>query len=150
MTSKAHRLLTWFAGIQTIVHEDDERHGLALGNQVVHDDASLTLDTPARLVLTHTMLQIEYGEFLVGVGIIFCGQIDVAMTHLPGDGRIVIDLVDRALRHVFHGVEVLVGSRHVDTTAPTAGTVVILATRIGYGSTVDVELIVVETLVLRS
>ena len=149
-TTEAHRLLTWTAGIQTIIHEDDEGNGLAVGNQVVHDDARLTLGTPTRLVLTHTMLQVENGELLIRIGIIFCGQIDKAVTHRLGNRRPVINLVDRSLRHVFHRIKILVGSGHIDTASPTAGTIIILAARIRHGGAVDVELIVVETLVLRS
>ena len=84
-TTEAHRLLTWAAGIQTIIHEDDEGHSLAIGNQVVHDDTRLTLSAPARLVLTHAMLQVEHGELLVGVGIILCRQIDISVTHRLSD-----------------------------------------------------------------
>ena len=149
-TAEAHRLLTRTAGIQTIVHEDDKRNGLAVGNQVVHDDARLTLGTPAGFVLAHTMLQVEHGELLVRIGIILGGQIDKAVTHRLGDRRPVINLVDRSLRHVFHRIKILVGSGHIDTASPTAGTIIILAARIRHRGTVDVELIIVESLVLRS
>ena len=137
-------------GVQAIVHHDDERHGLAGCYKVVHDDARLTLGRPSRLVLAHAVLQIEHREAAVGILAIGCRQINVAMAHLLGNRRIVVDLVHRALRHVLHRVEILVGGRNVDATAPTAGTIIVEAARIGNRSPVDVQLIVVEAFVLRS
>ena len=95
------------------------------------------------------MLQVEHGELLRGVRIILVGQVDVSVTHLTRHRRIVIHLVDRALRHILHRVEVLVLSRHVNATAPTARTIEIQAVRVGHRGAVDVQLIVVEALVLR-
>ena len=77
-------------------------------------------------------------------------SVDIAVAHLLGNSGVIIDLVDRTLRHVLHGVEVLVGCGYVDAAAPTAGTIVILASRVGHGSTVNVELVIVEPLVLGS
>ena len=94
-------------------------------------------------------MQIEYRELLIGIGKILCGQIDIAVTHRLGDGRPVVDLVNRTLRHVLHCIEVLVGSGHVDTASPAAGTIVVFAAWIGHRGSVDVELIIVEALVLR-
>ena len=82
--TKKFPVLTWLAGVQTIVHKDDERHGLASGNEVIHNDTGLTLSAPTGLVLAHTMLQVEHRELLSGVGIILGGQIDIAVAHLLG------------------------------------------------------------------
>ena len=109
----------------------------------------MTLLSPAVLVLTHTVLQIQNGELLGGISEIFMRQINVATAHLLGVGRPVEDLADRALRYILHLPEILIGRRHLDATAPTAGTIVIKAIGVGHAGTVDVELIVVETLVLR-
>ena len=78
------RLFARLARIQTVVHVDDKRHGLASGDEVIHDDTRLALRTPARLVLTHAVLQIEHGELLRGICVILVGQIDVSVTHLTG------------------------------------------------------------------
>ena len=138
------------ACVETVIHPDDEGHCLAGGDEVVHDDARLALCAPARLVLAHAMLQVEHGEFLCGVGIILVGQVDVAVAHLLLHCRPVVHLVDGALRHVFHCVELLVGGGHVDAATPAAGTIEVSAVRVGHAGTVDVQLIVVEALILRS
>ena len=43
------------------LHHHDHRHSAALGNGIVHDMLHTALMAPARLVLTHAMLQIEHG-----------------------------------------------------------------------------------------
>ena len=137
------------ARVESVIHEDDERNGLAVSNQVVHNDACFSLSAPACLVLAHTMLQVENGEFLVGVLKVLVGQVYVSVTHLPLHLRPVVHLVDRALRHILHGVELRGFGGNVDTAAPSAGTIVVSAAGIGHRGTVNVELIVVEALVLR-
>ena len=124
--------LTRTIGIETIIHDDDARNGLALGNEVVENLCGVTLLGPAVLVLTHAVLQIQNGEFLGGVGEILGGQIDMAATHLLGIGGPVEYLAHRALRHVLHLPEVLILRRNLDATAPTAGTIVIKAAWIGH------------------
>ena len=141
--------ISWATNVETIIHEDYERHGFACGNQVIHDDARLTLSAPPRFILTHAMLQIEHWEFLRGILIILCGQIDVSVTHLLRHFRPVVNLIDRALRHVLHRIELLIGCGDINTASPTAGTIVVQTTWIGHRSTVNVQLIVVEALVLR-
>src|SRR5574344_766993 len=74
--------LTCRTGIQTIVHHDDERNSFACSNQIVHDDASLSLCRPASLILAHTMLEIEYRELLVRILVLSGWQVDVAVAHL--------------------------------------------------------------------
>ena len=95
------------------------------------------------------MLQIEHGEFLRGVLIVLCRQIDISVAHLLRYVRPVVDLVDRALRNILHRVELLVGGRNINAATPTARTIVVQAAWIGHRRTVDVQLIVVEALVLR-
>ena len=141
--------LTGTLCVQTIIHHDDAGNGLTLCNQVIHDLSGVTLLSPAVLVLTHTMLQIEYREFLGGIGEILGGQIYMATTHLLRVGRPVEDLTHRALRHVLHLPEIHVVGRNLNTASPTAGAIVVQTIRIGHVGTVDVQLIVVEALVLR-
>ena len=109
----------------------------------------MALLCPSVLILTHTVLQIQDGELLGGIGEVLMRQIDVAATHLLGVGRPVEHLADRALRHILHLPEILVVGRNLDTAAPTAGTIVVEAVRVGHIGTVNVQLIIVETLVLR-
>ena len=147
-TAKASSLART-ACVQTIIHYDDARNSLTLGNQVVQNLSGVTLLCPAVLILTHTVLQIQNGEFLGGIGEILMRQIDMAATHLLGIGRPIEYLADRALRHILHLPEILVVGRNFDTTSPTAGTIVVQTVRIGHVSTVDIELIVVEAFILR-
>lgn len=79
-------LLTRTTGVQTIVHHDDARNGLSLGNQVIHDLSGVSLLSPSVFVLTHTVLQIQNGEFLGGVGEVLVGKIYMTATHLLGVG----------------------------------------------------------------
>ena len=55
-----------------------------------------------------------------------------------------------AVRHVLHGIEVLVLGGNLDTALPTGRTVVITSARVIECTTVDSEVIVVETFVHRS
>ena len=95
------------------------------------------------------MLQVEHRELLGGVLVVSSRQIDVAVTHFFRHRGVVVNFIDRALRHVLHSVEVFIGCRNVDTTSPTAGTIVIFATRVGNRSSINIELIIVEALILR-
>ena len=135
-------------GVESVVHHNDEWHGFALGDKIVHDDASLALCRPACLVFTHAMLQVEHGEFLRGVLTVSSGQIDVAVAHLLCHCRVIVYLAHRTLGYVLYGVEVLIGCWHIDAASPSAGTIVVSAAGVGDGSTVDVELVIVESFVL--
>ena len=96
------------------------------------------------------MLQIKHRELLGGIAVILGWQIDVAVSHGLCHCWPIIDFVDRTLWHIVHSVEILVGSRNIDATTPTARTIKILASWIWNTCSVDIELIIVEALVLRS
>ena len=67
-----------------VIHYNDERNSLLLGNQVIHDLTGVTLNRPAVLVLGVTVLQIQYRILLVRVLVILVGQIYIAVTHALG------------------------------------------------------------------
>ena len=53
-------LLTRTTGVQTIVHHDDTRNSLALGNQVIHNLCRPALLHPTMMILAATMLDIHH------------------------------------------------------------------------------------------
>ena len=63
------RALARLHGIQ-VVHHDDHRPGLLLGDQVVHDHVDVALDVPALLVLSPAVHQVEHGVLRLGVGLV--------------------------------------------------------------------------------
>ena len=136
-------------GVGTIIHHDDERDGLAGGDEVVHDDAGTALLRPAVLIFAAAVLQVEHRVFLVRILFVLGRGVDVAVAHRAGHGRVVVHLADLALGNVLQGVEVLVRRGDVDAAAPAGGAVVIEAARIRHGGAVDFKLIVVEAFVLR-
>ena len=113
---------------EAIGHNDDERIYLTLCDEVVHDDACMSLTAPAGLVLTPSVLQIEHREtLLLCLGTlanklaIGWWQIDHSSLHLALAGRIVENLLNCAMRYIgTEGVEVLIGSWYLDATLPTA------------------------------
>ena len=54
-----------------------------------------------------------------------------------------------SLRYILESIEVLVGCRYVYSAAPSAGTIVIEAARVRDVGSVDIQLVIVESLVLR-
>ena len=134
----------------TVLHHDDERDGLARRDEVVHDGCGMALLGPAVLVLTATVLQVQHRIALGGILVIFGRGIDEDVTHRLVHLGPVVDFPHLALRDVLHGVEVLVHGRDVDAAAPAAGAVVVEAGRVGDVGAVDVQLIVVESFILRS
>ena len=105
---------------------------------------------PTVLILAAAVLQIEHRITLGGIQVIFGGDIDEAVTHSIVDLRPIVDLTDLSLRDILDRVEILIRGGNIHTAAPTARAVVVEAGRIRDISSVDVQLIIVETLVLRS
>ena len=61
-----------------------------------------------------------------------------------------INLLNIAVRHLFHGIEIFVMSRNFNTAFPSARTVIILGTRIIKHTAVDSEVVIMESLVHRA
>ena len=57
------------------LHDHNHRHGLALGNGIVHDVLHLALIHPAGFALAHAVLQVEHGVALLAL-LILGGGID--------------------------------------------------------------------------
>ena len=131
-----------------VVHDHDERYGLALGDEVVKDLSGVALGRPALLVLGVSVLKIQDRVFLVRILLILRGEIDIAVAHaLRGLGPVVF-LFDRPLGHILDLPEIHVVGRDLDTAAPTSGSEEIDGSWIGHRCSVDVQLIVVEAHVL--
>ena len=134
---------------QTVSHNYDERLNLAISNQVVHDESSLTLYRPAGFVLTPTVLQVQYWIALlltlyhlaVTVRQINIGSLHLTSALAPEGYLLDVTMVDI----LAISVEVLILGRNLDTTLPTARTEVVVCTRIVKHATIDSQVIVVET-----
>ena len=131
-----------------VIHDHDEWNGLALGNQVVKDLSGVALGGPALLIFGISMLEIQDRILLVGVVLVLCGQIDIAVAHAFCSLGPIILLLDCALRHILDLPEIHVGGRDLDTAAPTSGTEEINGSGIGHRRSVDIQLIVVEAYIL--
>src|SRR5204863_9918417 len=64
--------------VAAVIHHDDERLGLALGNQVVHDQRRAALVAPARLVLAGPVLEIQHRVTGARVLVVVGRRVDVA------------------------------------------------------------------------
>ena len=84
-TALSRSWIAWATNVKSVIHIDDEWNCLTIGNQIIHNDTCLTLSAPARLVLTHAMLKIEYRELLRWVLIVFGWKIDISVTHFLGN-----------------------------------------------------------------
>ena len=79
------------------------------------------------------------------------GQIDIGSLHLAGALRPEVHLLDVAVRNVLApGVEVLIRSRNLNTTLPTAGTEVVVSARIVEHTAIDSQVVVVEAGIHRT
>src|SRR5690606_32940378 len=79
-----------------VVHHDDHRDGLPLGDQVVEDDVDVALPVPAGLVLTPAVEQVEHRIASAGVRVVVGRRVDVGAAPLAGDLREVPLLRDLA------------------------------------------------------
>ena len=96
------------------------------------------------------MLEIEYRIPLLLVLVVSRRSVDEAVTHSLVGLRPVMNLTDIAMRNILQGIEILVMGRDLDSAAPTACTIIIKAARIRNRCSVHLELIIMESLVLRS
>ena len=137
---------------QTICHHDDEGFYLTLGNEVVHNQTGTTLTEPTGLILTPAMLQVKYGEaFLSSLGTttnhfsirwrrIYPCSLHLTCTLRWEQNLLYIAMLD--FRTIL--VEILIRSRYLNTTLPTARAEVIVCTRVIECTTVNSQVIIVE------
>ena len=125
----------------------------------------MTLLTPAGLVLTPAMLQIEHGIALLDTlvaGFDRCTllvnelsvcrwQVNHSGLHLTQALRVEQYLLDASMCDILAaGIDILVLGRNLDTALPTAGAKVVMSTWVVEGTTVNGQVIVVEALVHRT
>ena len=96
------------------------------------------------------MLEVKNRISLLLVLLVSRRSIDEAMTHRLVGLRPVVHLADITMRNILYSIEILVMSRNLDSAAPTACAIVIKAVRIRNRSAVDLKLVIVESLILRS
>ena len=130
-----------------ISHHDDERLGLAFGNQVVHDQAGVTLDAPAVFVLAPPMLQIENWVACFLVAVVSRRSVNEGTAIRLGAFRVEKDFAKLSVRHILDSVKVLVLSRNFHAAAPTHGTKKVLAVGVGNFGSVNRDRVVVKAFV---
>ena len=81
------------------LHHDNHRHSLAAGYQVVHDVLHVALTAPARLVLTHAVLQVKDGILFLAP-LVLGRRVNHRMTPLTGALCKVIDAAYLTCRDV--------------------------------------------------
>ncbi len=132
-----------------IVHHDNERLGLPLGDQVVQDQVGVTLVAPAGFVLPHAVLQIENRIAFGRVLVIIRRSINEAPAHGIGAlGKIKI-LLQLTVRNILLRIEIPVLRGDFNGAAPTAAPVEKQGRGVGDLGPVNVHLIVVETFIQR-
>ena len=136
--------------VLAVSHNDDEREGLAVGEEVVHDEAAVALAAPAGLVLIASVMEVKDGETLGDIPVVLRRSIDEEMAQGALHVGMVPDLPDLAVRDaVAKGVLVLVVGRDLYLRALLAGAVQEYAVRVRHLCAVDNDGIVVVALVER-
>ena len=129
----------------SVVHHDEHRFALALGEEVVQDDVRLALEGPAGLVLAAAVLQVQHRIALPGIVVIFGRDIHPrGAPSLQGRGPVTLQ-AHVAPRHVLVQVEIHARLGNVDGAGVRSGAEIVLAGRIARAETVHDEEIVVET-----
>src|ERR1017187_4988151 len=67
----------------TVFHHDNERLGFEVGEQVVHDQVSMTLVAPACFVFTRAMLKIEHRKTFAWILVVIGRSVNEAATASP-------------------------------------------------------------------
>ena len=137
-------------GIAAEFHGDDERLRFSLGDQVVQDQSGVPLTSPARFVLARTVLKVEDGIAFPGVPVVAGRGVDEGMPVRIARFREVVDFAELAMRHVLQGVKVRVLRGYLDAAAPTARPVEELTVGVRHLGAVDIDRVVMETLVERT
>ena len=130
----AHRLArgrstTWAgsAGNIAVGHHDDEGPGFACGDQVVHDQAGVTLVAPAGFIFPAAVLQIQHRITLGLIFFIIRRSVNEAAESGIGAFGIVEGLPQLTVGHILEGIEVLVLGGDFDAAAPAAAAVEVQA-----------------------
>ena len=132
-----------------VVHHDEHRLALALGEEVVQDDVRLALEGPAGLVLAAAVLQVQHRIALAGIAGILGRDIHPGgAPGLQGRGPVALQ-AHVAPRHVLVQVEIDARLGNVDGAGVRSGAEIVLAGRIARAETVHDEEIVVETRLQR-
>lgn len=130
-----------------IVHHHYHRLATTAGNGIVHDVGHEALLMPSTLILAHTMLQIENGVLLIGIGLVFSGGIDVTSSGLAlHAGEVLtfshLSMIDALLVGIVSGI--FRALRYLQSTRNASATIESVGTRIGHLHTVYPKKIIVE------
>ena len=106
-----------------------------------------TLVPPAGLILERAVLQIQHGVSRAGVIIVVGRRVDKTAARGVGAPGRVKDLAELAMRNVLERVGVLVLGRDLDGAAPAAGSEVGLAAGVRDLGAIDVDPIVMKSLI---
>src|SRR5690606_1153270 len=82
------------------LHHDEHGHGLAGGDEVVHDVIDAALDRPGAFVLAAAVLEIEDGITGVAGRVVARRGVDEKAAEAVGEFGAVPAFADRAVRHV--------------------------------------------------
>ena len=130
-------------------HDNDEGLAFALGNQVVHNQIGMALDSPTVFVLAPTVLQIENGIMPFQLLVIARRSVDERATSGVGALREEQDFAKLTMRHILDGVEITIVGRHLDATAPSHGAEEVDTVGIRNFGPVDRQRVIVKPLVQR-
>ena len=132
----------------TVSHNNDERFTLTFGNQIIHNQIGMSLTTPSCFVFSPTMLQVKYRELLFAI--VSRWQINKCSSSAVCTWRWEQHLHYLSMRNILHCIEILVVCRNFDTAFPTYRTIIVIGTRVIHYTTIDCQVIIVETFVHRT
>ena len=130
----------------SVCRHHDERLDLPFGDEVVHDEVRPSLVEPCVFVLAPSVLDVEYGVFLLCLFVLGRGVDEGGLQH-SGALRPEEYLLDVSVGNVLFGVEVSVMCWNLYSALPTGGAVIVGGTGVIEDSAVDREVIVVEAFV---
>ena len=110
----------------------------------------MALCHPGGLVLAPAMLQVEHG--ILGFLVLVVGRrcVDESTTALLGAFAPEEHLRHLSVRHILHGVEILVVGGNLDAALPAGGTVEVAGAGVVKRAAVDGQVVIVEALVHRA
>ena len=137
------------AGDAAVGHHNDEGLRLAGGDQVVHDQACVSLAAPAHFILASAVLQIQHRITLARIQLIVGRSVNVAAKNGLGALGIEMHFLQMAVRHILESEKLAIRGRNFNAAAPPACAVKVQAAGVRDLRAIHNDLVVVETFVLR-
>ena len=142
------RLLTRFHRV-TFVHDNDHRHSLLRGDQVVQDQVRAPLFRPARLILAAAVLQVQHGIPRLQIVVVIRWRVHERPPPRRHRLRVVAEVAHLSVWRVLHRVIVHPRLWNLDAAELPPHPEERVATRVRHRHAVHPQLVIVEPRHLR-